>query len=341
MKFITYTTKGLEFVSEREIKEKLSDAKILEVADKRIIFESSADFNQLIRLKTVDDLGILVSTLEKVADLDILLLETRKIDFKAVRNTLSEYREIPSDNFSITTSLARIKAFAASDIVTSVAKLVQREHQWNFTEFDHTNFDIRFFIDHTKGYISIRVTKESLQHRNYKTSSKEGSLKPTIAAAMVYLAKEEKTGLRLVDNFCGSGTILAEGLAAGLQVYGGDIDPESVLITQENLSNFNYAIMERIKPLTALSSGWPDKYFDFGVSNLPWGKQVEIKSITTLFEGSLNEYSRILKQDGIFCALISQPDLFIKYTKKYFPQKKIEQFKIGLLGQTPTIVLIK
>jgi len=341
MKFIAYTTKGLEFISEKEIKTRLPEAKILEVADKRIVFESGADFNQLTSLKTVDDLGILVSTIENVTDLNIFLLETGRIDFKAVRNTLSRYREIPDDNFSITTSLVGIKNFIASDLVTLIAELVQQKYQWNFTEFDHTNFDIRFFVDHTNGYISIRITKESLQHRMYKTSSKEGSLKPTIAAAMVYLVTEGKTGLRLVDNFCGSGTILAEGLEAGLEVYGGDIDPESVLMTQENISNLGDVIAGRIKSLTALSTHWPDKYFDYGVSNLPWGKQVEIKSITTLYEGSLKEYSRILKVDGSLCALISQPDLFIKHAKKYFPEKKIEQFKIGLLGQTPTIVLLK
>ncbi|MDO8571022.1 MAG: hypothetical protein Q7R97_05575 [Candidatus Daviesbacteria bacterium] len=57
MKFIAYTTKGLEFVAEKEIKAHISDAKIIEVSDKRIIFESNTGFNKLIELKTVDDLG--------------------------------------------------------------------------------------------------------------------------------------------------------------------------------------------------------------------------------------------------------------------------------------------
>lgn len=341
MKFIAYTTKGLEFVSENEIKNKLSNIKILEARDKRIVFESNSNFDQLARLKTVDDIGILISTLTKNIDLKTLAAEVEKINFDGIKNILSNFRKIRTADFSITTSLVGIKNFFSSDLIIVISQAIKQKYRWNFTEFDHTNFDIRVFIDHTQGYISIRITKESLQHRPYKISSKEGSLKPTIAAAMICLATDRKTGLKIIDNFCGSGTILAEGLSEGFDVYGGDIDPKSVLITKNNLSNLNGKTIDHINLLNALSTKWPNKYFDCAVSNLPWGKQIEIKSITKLYEDSIREYARILKPNGVLCTLISQPDLFIKYVKKYFPEKKINQFKIGLLGQTPTIILAR
>ena len=123
-------------------------------------------------------------------------------------------------------------------------------------------------------------------------------------------------------------------------IFGGDIDPGSVEITKKNLSGLEYKNEERIKVQDATKTNWPTGYFDAAVSNLPWGKQVEIASITNLYEGTLREYARILKGDGVLCAIISRPDLFVKYAKMFFPNKKISQYRVGLLGQTPTIILV-
>ena len=341
MKFIAYTTKGLEFVSEKEISSKIFDAQIIEVGDKRIIFESNATFEKLTELRTVDDLGLIIQAIPTVETLDKLILEIDKIDFNKIKKELDQYREIASNNFSITTGIVGVKNFVASDLVKILSKSIYKKYNWSFTELDHTNLDIRIFIDRNIVYISVRLTKESLQHRLYKTISKEGSLKPTIAAAMVYLATDGKINLKIVDNFCGSGTVLAESLLMGNQVCGGDIDPKSVIITRKNLANLGYDREEKVKHLNATSTKWSNQQFDAAVSNLPWGKQIEIQSIIKLYEGTISEYIRILKPDGIICVLISNPELFIKFVKKYKQNPDIKTFKICLLGQNPTIVLVK
>lgn len=339
MKFIAYTTKGLEFIVEKEIKSHISNAKIIELDDKRIIFESNADYTKLIELKTVDDLGLHVLTF-KQNSLEDCITEINSINFEEIFKIISGYRKI-IQNFSITTSLVGVKKFKSPELIQAISQHFSQKYNWNFTQFNHTNFDIRVFIDHNKGYISIRLTKESLHQRTYKTAFKEGSLRITVAASMVYLSTEGKTNLKIVDNFCGSGTVLAEGLLAGNDVYGGDIDPKNIINTQENLANLKYKYFGKIKHLNALTSEWQSNYFDVAISNLPWGKQVEIKNIIQLYEGSICEYARILKPNGILCTLVSNPELFVKFAKKYFPNKDISQYKIGLLGQNPTIVLVK
>lgn len=161
MKFIAYCTKGLEEVVKSEIESVISDAKILEVGDKRIIFECKADFKRLIMLRTVDDLGILILTLPDVENLDALLSEIDEVDFTEIRNELGKYREI-LNSFSVTASFAGVKNFSSDDLIKSLSKQISKKYGWDFTELNHSNFDMRVFIDHDIGYVSVRLTKESL-----------------------------------------------------------------------------------------------------------------------------------------------------------------------------------
>ncbi len=77
------------------------------------------------------------------------------------------------------------------------------------------------------------------------------------------------------------------------------------------------------------------------ISYLPWDKQIQVESITSLYIGTLNEYARILKQNAQLCLMVSKPELLIKHAKNIFPKATITYRTIGLLGQNPSIVLIQ
>jgi tRNA (guanine6-N2)-methyltransferase len=214
-------------------------------------------------------------------------------------------------------------------------------YPWSYTELDHSNFDLRIFIDRTAAYISIRLTAQSLMHRSYKTLSKPGSLRPTVAAAMVYLATQYRKGLSVVDDFCGSGTILCEAIAAGYRVSGGDIDPESVRITLSNLKNAGFQGEPQVRVLDAIKTRWPDASFDCAISNPPWGKQIELQSIATLFEGSIKEYARIVKPGGLVCVLTPRPEPLIKYARKHMKGCRVTTVPVSFTGQSPAIIMIE
>jgi 23S rRNA G2445 N2-methylase RlmL len=339
MKYIAYTTKGLEQISKEEISCKLN-AIIAEVGDKRVVFETDKLANYLTELKTVDDIGILVGKLENATSLVDIIEFMKALDLNTIQNQLKYFRPI-ANNFSLTAGLVGIKSFTASDLTQALAPALSEKYNWTYTEFDHSNRDIRIFGDTKAVYFSMRLTKDSLHHRSYKTVAKPGSLKPTVAASMLYLTTNEKQNLQIVDNFCGSGTILCEAVLAGHRVYGGDTDNESVEITKRNLSNLKQPAPDTIKNLDATQTNWPTAYFDCAVSNLPWDKQIEVKSITALYEGTIKEYARLVKPTGSLCLLLTKPELMIKYAKMYLPSATVKTYKIGLLGQTPTIVLVK
>lgn len=339
MQYIAYTTKGLEEVVILELQQKLEGVSIAEIGDKRVIFSTESSFDKLISLTTVDDIGVLINKGEDKETIDDVL---NLISYESLIKTqefISQHRDLEKHSFSLTISVARSPLKAIE--IAQVTKNFITNMGLNYIELDHSNFDLRIFIDGKICYISARLTKESIHKRLYKLSSKPGSLKPTVAASMIILATNFKKDLRVIDNFCGSGTILSEAYSFGNDVFGGDIDPESVLITKNNLTNLGFNIKNRIKLLDARYTKWPDNYFDCAISNLPWDKQIEVKSITNLYEDSLREYFRVLKPNGTLCAIVSKPELFIKYLKKFKPTANIKQIKIGLLGQNPTIVIMK
>jgi tRNA G10 N-methylase Trm11 len=147
-----------------------------------------------------------------------------------------------------------------------------------------------------------------------------------------------KKGEKLVDNFCGTGTILCEGFLQGLDPYGGDINQEAVNCAHENIKELSPGLVKHIKCLDARSTSWPDSYFDLAISNLPWGKQVDLKGIVKLYSLSIAEYARILKEEASVVLLGMKPDLIVKHLKNNFPNHKIEKFRIGFLGQNPWVI---
>ncbi len=326
MRYVAYTVKGIEKIAKRELQEKFDDITILEISDKIIVFEYTGDIDQLSKIRTIDDIGLFV------CHLDVL-------DFKNLRSVieyLKEVREI-KDNFSLTTSISRVDINKDTLNEEIVSKLTSQN--LTYTPSDRTNLDFRIFLNDKIGLITIRLFSIPLGNKAYEVDNYIGALKPTIAAAMVKLATENITAhSRIVDNFCGSGTILCESYVKGYSVYGGDINSKAVTITQKRLKLLGNTQTDNLKVQDATKTKWNNNYFDIGISNLPWDKQHKAESITDLYVDSLREYRRILKLNYKLCIICHKPELLIKHIKKEFSDSKIEKIDIGYLGQTPSIV---
>lgn len=70
---------------------------------------------------------------------------------------------------------------------------------------------------------------------------RRGMLPPKLARIMINLASPGKGKLRLLDPFCGTGTVLLEGLMLGHEVLGSDIRADAVNQTLTNLKWFTAA----------------------------------------------------------------------------------------------------
>lgn len=344
MKYVAYIVKGLENICVQELSA-LPDIKIISTSPKHIVFEYTSSPSNLLSLKTIDDIGIYLSEF-KLNDflegkytniLDIENLET------SVLPVLSSIREI-KNTFSITLSIYKANIEDKISLQDNLAQYLAETTGYSYIEGDHSNLDFRFNIEEDNCLVTLKLNPTSLFKRKYSHISTLGSLRSTIAASIILslLFKEKDKSkyseLKLVDNFCGSGTFLCEGYSFGLDLYGGDINKEAVDITKRNLHSLGI-VKPNVFIQNAIKTNFQDKLFDIGVANFPWDKQIPIKSITSLYDLSIKEYSRILKDNGSFGFIGYKPEIIIKYIKKYFPSYKIEEIKIGYLGQTPTIVL--
>jgi len=340
MKFIAYTVKGLEQIAAGEIENNIINSKIEELGDKFVVFNADIHDINLDKLKTIDDIGIVILQLKKPKKLIAQDLVEEVINLNLTETTaqIQNFRNL-DNTFSITLSISSLR-IKKLDLQNNLATLITKKYSWEYTPLNHSNFDIRLFLNRKIGFVSVKLARESLHKRKYKEYSSMGSLKPTVAAAMIFLLTDKREE-NVVDNFCRSGTILAEAFNLGLNIYGGDIELLNVLNTNKNLTNLSFKNSKNIKQLDATKTNWPSNYFDLVASNLPWDKQVGVESITNLYIDSLKEYQRILKPNASLCLLVHKPQILIKYAKKYFPNHKIQSTKISFTGQSPTIVLIK
>jgi tRNA G10 N-methylase Trm11 len=106
------------------------------------------------------------------------------------------------------------------------------------------------------------------------------------------VARAGEPGL-LLDPCCGSGTILAEALAAGWQVRGTDIDPDAVTTARHNVRQAEIEVGD------ARDTGLPDGSVSAVVSNLPFGQQYTVdESMDHWLRAVLGEAARVTVPGG-------------------------------------------
>lgn len=334
MIFTATVTKGLERVSELELLE-VKGIKILESTQKSILFSFDGDVETLRNLRTVDDIGIYIADLEfsefeksNFADLDQ--------SFTIAINFIKSFRTL-NETFSLTISRYKNNQYSEDLLKEKLSNYFAPKLGYEFTPLDHKNLDIKVVIAEERVKFQLKLFPESLYRRAYEHETAMGALRSTIAGAMIQLLGKPSPDLKIVDNFCGSGTLLCEAGVLGYSVSGGDISQEKVDITLANLKKNN------IKDYTihchdARKTSWENNSFDLAVANFPWGKQIKTVQIAGLIDESMEEYARILKSTARVCFITDHPVNVEESIRKYFVVDKIKEYRIGYQGQTPTII---
>jgi SAM-dependent methyltransferase len=179
------------------------------------------------------------------------------------------------------------KELTASDEAYQIAvsvegtRFVRRDFR-RFLERELTNRDVTIDPESTQSlfvfgvdaaYYSGTLTSRETDadFRQFRVAERPGSLPPTIAAAMAFLARIE-AGDTILDLVCGSGSLLAETFAHchDLKLVGVDVDPDALRIAQKNL-----AFIPNVELLCQDSAklDLPRHSVNVFLANLPFGKQ--------------------------------------------------------------------
>jgi tRNA (guanine6-N2)-methyltransferase len=152
----------------------------------------------------------------------------------------------------------------------------------------------------------LRLTSGDHRTRGGRAMEREAALRPTIAAAMVFLSQPAPDDIFL-DPMCGSGTILLERAMSGRYkcLLGGDNDAAAV---KAALANFGPRHQPReILKWDARALHLADASVDAIACNLPWGRQIGAgQDLAKLYQGVLVESQRVIRPGGRMVLLTSE-----------------------------------
>ena len=197
-------------------------------------------------------------------------------------------------------------------------------------------FEIWLTINGKTAVCGVRLSDRTMRHRTYKTDHVAASLRPTVAAAMARLAGIGP-GMTVLDPMCGAGTILAEALELceqrrirEVRYLGGDIDPNAVFCTGQNLGRRG-----GIEPERWDSTELPvaRRTVDRIICNPPFGKQLSsLEEVMPLYEATAAEWDRVLRPGGraVLLAMEQEGLKRILLSKGWSPARSL---RVRLLGQ--------
>ncbi len=337
MKVFALTTRGLESVSADEIAA-LPGVTVEQIAYRRVAATCAASLAPLLELRTVDDVFLDVATWQGIdrprSTLDVLGELSADLDLREAVLTCSQVRPIRIPlTFSITASFVGKRNYSTQEIKQACAEGIAAGHDWTYTPDDAVaSLNVRVFIEHDTAFVGVRLGKRPLHRRAYKQRHMPGSLKPSVAAALLVLA-EAGPGTCVLDLCCGAGTIPIEAALGGAAAFGGDNDPIAVVAARANA---------RVAGVDAQILSWDaqtlpiaDASVDRIVSNLPWGREVKVDAaLESFYRRVCVEMQRVVAPGGRIALLTSMPHLvdFQGLTCE-------RQIEISLFGQTPMIVI--
>jgi predicted RNA methylase len=189
-------------------------------------------------------------------------------------------------------------------------------------------------------YVSVPVRAAGdLPERAARVQEREGSLPPTIAAAMIFLARPTKTDT-ILDPVCGSGTLLAEALAVepAASARGRDLDLKAVATARKNLTG---TAAEIVQGDAREATGMAANTVSLLLANLPFGKQFgEVEETPDLYDAVLREQARLAAPKGWRGVLLAADPETVEAAAKANGFRVDKRVPVRVRGEPATIVVL-
>lgn len=154
-------------------------------------------------------------------------------------------------------------------------------------------------------YVATRTRQAAeTAGRARRAREREGSLPPTVAAAMAFLGKPGRRDT-VLDPVCGSGTLLAEAhaYAPAATLHGIDTDQKAIKTARHNLAGIEEATLVQGD---AQATDLADSSVSLVLGNLPFGKQYgDAAENRTLYAALLDEMLRLAAPAGWRAVLLA------------------------------------
>jgi len=269
---------------------------------------SRASAGRLAGLRTVEDVFYMmgrplpVASRRDLAKLDRTVTRTEVLDGLRLKSKLFGSRRRRSPTFTCFVKQDRDREVRRKQIAERViARVASLFAKWRNTDPAETEL-WGFYINQVL-HLGLRLSDEGMKYRSRAPQHRRGALRPTIAAALAFLA-DPKPGSLVVDPMCGTGTILEELFLRekDARYVGGDSAQEAVDLAGQRLAAYGIPIRRWDARELALD----DAQIDLIVCNLPFGKRYSTaRQNPALYRALLRNWRGKLRPRGQMVLLTS------------------------------------
>ena len=235
-----------------------------------------------------------------------------EIEARLRRMDLPELAEAPP--FRVTSERQGTHPFTSHDL-QRVGGAVLVERYGAPVDLEGFAVNVRLDVTGNRCAVAVQLTRKALSNRFARAGNPRVALRANVAYACLRLARlGEGTG-RLLDPFCGSGTVLLEAgsLLPGLELYGSDWGARAIAGARENLAAAGLSERAHLEQADArqLSERYPPGFFDALVTNPPFGMRLgrDIQ-FTAFYVTLLRQAFRVLREGGRLVVLVHKRGSF-------------------------------
>lgn len=183
--------------------------------------------------------------------------------------------------------------------------------------------------------LGLRLTGAEMRHRAGRKVERQGATKPTLAAAMVFLAGQPAS-FPLLDATCGTGTVVREALVAGWDAVGSDIDASAVDAAASNAQGARLLVAD------ARNLPFGQKSFGAITCNLPFGKQYRVPGpLEVWLRDVLKEFVRVSRVGASIVLLIPSTESFTDALANQARLQLVRKNNLRLLGEHTSLWVVR
>ena len=340
--FYTMTMPGLETLAFSEIRTCVPDAELVKFARGITLFRTAATPAELLELRTVEDVFFALAHIHGLGHgrdaLRVLHSATLHADIKCALTVWQHARtSLRPRTWRVVSQMSGTHDFRRIDAGQSVSDALQRALPRSLQAVDD-DADLEFWLwmNGSEALLGLRLSDATMRHRLYKHEHVSASLRPTVAAAMAWLARPTDADI-VLDPLCGVGTVLIERalLTSYDRLIGGDIRDEVVAMARRNARAAEISASWRV--WDARSLPLDSASVTRIITNLPFGKQIGThEENEKLYSTLAHEFRRIIAPAGVLVTLTSEDQLWDSLLRDC-GWRVVKKLVLVVLGQPASI----
>src|SRR6266540_832749 len=361
--YLAQTQPGFEAIAADEIAQALDGAIVhgtRSVADKNsmLLFDYNGEARDLMELRTIEDLFVVLATLPDLPPTRDALraLEQAANRATTIEPALTLARQVQPGSggrgklrFRVISRQVGTTAYRRVDAQRAIERGIatRGDHRWQLADDNAIEFWLTLLPNPAAGrnqsevILALRLSDERMRHREYKLEHMPASLRPTAAAALVWLTRPADDDVFL-DPMCGAATTLIERAHMGRYklLLGGDLREEALAVARGNIG-------PRYKPIELRQWDARNLPLDAGavsaaVVNLPFGRQLSTpEENRALYPAFLHEIARVLRPSARLVALTGDRRTFEESLRRTSTLARRTTFPVMVLGHPASVYVVE